>query len=296
MKFFDSRKMAFTIESMTLRIMVFSGKNIESWYSVPLGPKSVREGMVAMPEVVGGALAEVIQENKLPKIGVVCAVPSGGSATQTLSLPGVKKGNLKEIVMREIKRTMPGSQDVDYVYWQLMPGDDGKQKQEVYALAVPRHNISGIVDVCRASGIGLKGIELKPFALLRAVSCKSGVIVHGEVDNIEIVVVENSFPGMFRSVPVKEASPTQEAACQNLLRELPFTIDYYNWSYRDAQLSKEAPVYLSGELALDPKLAMDIQDVTGREVVGAELSIESPPNFPVAQFLPHVGLMLREKW
>jgi hypothetical protein len=30
--------------------------------------------------------------------------------------------------------------------------------------------------------------------------------------------------------------------------------------------------------------------------VGVEPMIECPPNFPVAQFLTCVGLMLREKW
>jgi hypothetical protein len=85
-------------------------------------------------------------------------------------------------------------------------------------------------------------------------------------------------------------------ASENLLRELPFTIDYYNRTYRDAQLDPEAVVYFSGELALDPKLAMEITEVTGREVVGVEPTEEYPPNFPMAQFLTNVGLMLRGKW
>jgi len=295
MRLFDRRGMAFTIESMTLRLLVFSGRKIESWYSVPLSPNMVREGLIAVPEGVGSVMAEAIRENGIPNRGVVCALPSTGSATQTLTLPGVKKRNVKDMVSREIRRTMPSSVDVDFVYWQQLPREE-VQKQQVYALAVPKSNITSVVEACRAAGVTMRGIELKPFALVRAVNCKSGIIVHAEVDSIEVVVVDKSFPGLFRSIPVKDADPTLEVASENLLRELPFTIDYYNRTYRESQLDPEAVVYFSGELALDPKLAMEITQATGHEVVGVELPEEYPPNFPLAQFLTNVGLMLRAKW
>lgn len=295
MRLFDRRGMAFTIESMTLRLLVFSGRKIESWYSVPLSPNLVREGLITGPEGVGSVMAEAIRENGIPNRGVVCVVPSTGSATQTLTLPGVKKGKVREMVGREIKRTMPSSVDVDFVYWQQLPREE-VQKQQVYALAVPRSNITSVVEACRAAGVTMRGMELKPFALVRAVNCKSGIIVHAEVDSIEVVVVDKSFPGLFRSIPVKDADPTLEVAAENLLRELPFTIDYYNRTYRESQLDPEAVVYFSGELALDPQLAMEITQATGREVVGVELPEEYPPNFPLAQFLANVGLMLRGKW
>ena len=295
MRLFDRRGMAFTIESMTLRLLVFSGRKIESWYSVPLSPNMVREGLIIGPEGVGSVMAEAIRENGIPNRGVVCAVPSTGSVTQTLTLPGVKKGKVREMVGREIKRTMPSSVDVDFVYWQQLPREE-VQKQQIYALAVPRSNITSVVEACRAAGVTIRGMELKPFALVRAVNCKSGIIVHAEVDSIEVVAVDKSFPGLFRSIPVKDADPTLDVASENLLRELPFTIDYYNRTYRESQLDPEAVVYFSGELALDPKLAMEITQATGREVVGVELPEEYPPNFPLAQFLTNVGLMLRGKW
>ncbi len=296
MKLFDRSAMSFTIESMTLRMLIYSGKKIESWYSVPLPGNMVREGLVVTPEAVGSIMEEAIRENDIPKRGVITAVPSSGSATQTINLPGVKKGGLKDMISREIKRAMPGSQDVDFVYWQVLPENGGGKRQQVYALAVPRSNVVGVVDACRACGVTLRGIELKPFAMVRAVDCTEGIIVHGEVDSVEVVIVEKSFPALFRCIPVKDASPSAEEAAQNLLRELPFTIDYYNRSYRDAKLTPEVPVYLSGELALDPKLAMDVTETTGREVIGVEPKVECPPNFPLAQFLTNVGLMMRDNW
>ncbi len=296
MKLFDGKSMAFAVEGMTLRMMAFSGKKIESWYSVPLNGGSVKEGLIGSPDAVGGVLAEAIEENRLPRRGVVCAVSSLGSATQTLNLPGVKKGALGDMVRREIRRTMPGSQDADFVYWEQMPVKGAPSQTRIYTLAVPKGNVRGMVDACRTAAVGLRGMELKPFALLRAVECQDGIIVHGEVDSMEVVVVNEGFPALFRCISIKDASPTAEVASQNLLRELPFTIDYYNRSFYDSQLSPDAAVHLCGELALDPQLAMGITAATGREVVGVEPAVECPPSFPVAQFLTCVGLMLREKW
>ncbi|MBE0481396.1 MAG: hypothetical protein IBX68_10520 [Dehalococcoidia bacterium] len=295
MQFLDGRGMAFTIESMCMRVLVYSGQKIESWYSVPLSNKLVREGLIVEPEEMAGVIAESVKENDLPKAACVWAIPSSGSATQTLSLPNVKKSKMKDVIAREIKRVMPGADITDYVFWKEMPRG-GFQKHQVYTLAVPKTTIQNLVETCKAGKLGLKGIELRPFALTRAVSCKYGVIVHGELDNIEIVIVDKFFPALFRSVPIREINGGAEVASQNLLRELPFTIDYYNRTFADSQIDRDAPVYLSGELALEPGLPLEIASVTAREVVSAECPVEAPPNFPLAQFLTTVGLMLRKKW
>ena len=296
MKLFNGSSMAFTIESMCMKILVFSGKKIKTWYSIPIPTNLLREGVIDKVDVVSSLIAETVKENELPRAGAVAAVPSTGSATQTLSLPEIRKGNLNEVVNREIRRVMPGSRDVDLIYWQSLPVEGSLKRQSIYVLAVPGNIVHNFINTCREGGIRLKGLELKPFALLRAVNCKNGIIAHGDLDNIEIVVVHMGFPGLFRSIPTKEAEPTLEVASQNLIRELPFTIDYYNRSFRDAELAQDAPIYLSGDLSLEPKIAVDISDHTGREVVAIEPAIECPPNFPVAQFLTCVGLMLREKW
>ena len=298
MKLSGSRTtMAFTIESMSLRMLIFTGKKIESWYNIPLSSSMAREGMISMPEGVAGVIADAIQQNSIPKKGVIAAVPSTGSITQTLNLPNVKKKNLQEIVQREIKRAIPSTHDSDLLYWQQLPGDAlQKQRSQVYTLAVPRNNITSVVEACHTAGLTIRGVELKPFALIRAVNCVNGVIVHGDIDNIEIVIVDKGFPALFRSIPVRDITPNINAASENLLRELPFTIDYFNRTYHESQLPLDTPIYFSGELSLNPNLPIDIKTLTNREVINSETSVECPPDFPLQQFLTTVGLMLRDKW
>jgi Tfp pilus assembly PilM family ATPase len=297
MELFNSHGMAFTIESLSLKMLTFAGKKIESWYSVPLNPNFVKDGLVSAPQDVGKIMAEAVQEKGVPRSGVLSALPSTGSAGQVLTLPRIKAGKMEDLVVREVKRLMPGAADADYIYWQAMAnGVTTKEKQSVYALAVPRNNVINMVETCRNAGLKLKGLELRPFALARAVNCKSGIIVHGEVDTIEIVIVDKSFPGLFRNIPVKDANPSLEAAWQNLIRELPFTVDYYNRSHHDSSITAETAIYLSGGLALDPEMPAKLAQATGRKVARVEPPPGCPQNFPLEQYLVNVGLMLKEKW
>jgi len=297
MSLFNGYAMAFSVEGLSLRILIFSGKKIVSWYSIPLNPNFVKDGLVTAPQDVGKVMAEVIQEKGVPRSGVLAALPSTGAASQVLTLPKVKGAGMEDVVVREVKRVMPGAADVDYIYWQPMAnGVTSKQKQSVYALAVPRNNVINMVETCRNAGLKLKGMELRPFALARAVGCKNGIIVHGEVDTIEIIVVDKSFPSLFRTIPVKDASPSPEAAWQHLIRELPFTIDYYNRSHHDSGITAETPIYLSGGLALDPEMAPRLAQASGRNVARVEPPPGCPENFPLEQYSVNVGLMLKGKW
>ena len=114
-----------------------------------------------------------------------------------------------------------------------------------------------------------------------------------EADAIEVVIVVEGFPDSFRSVAVQGVGGDDDyAAVQQLLNELPRTIEYYNRSHPDTPLADETPVYLCGGLALDPEVAMGVADVTGREVANIEPPVDCPPDFPLVQYMTHVGLML----
>jgi hypothetical protein len=288
--------MAFTVDGLALRVLVYSGKKIENWHEIPLNPNFLRDGLISAPEDAGKIMADAIRDKGIPKRGIISALSSAGSATQMLSLPQMKGKKLEDTVLRETRRLMPGSTEIDYIFWQPLTNGSAKQKQSVYVLAIPRSNIVNMVELCRTAGLTLKAMELKPFALARAVNCKTGIILHCEVDSVEVVIVDKSFPGLFRNIPIKEIVTGGEEACQNVMRELPFTVDFYNRSHPDTDVNIETPIYLSGALALDPGVAQRIEQGTGRKVVGVEPPVDCPQNFPLEQYLVNVGLMLRGKW
>ena len=283
-----------SIEGSAVRMLTFSGKKVDKWFDVPLESRWTTGGVVSAPSEVGKALAEAIQEHKIPTKGVVCALPSNGSSAQVLSLPtSVKRGKIEEAAIRELKRTATAAAlEADYIYCQ--PLAKKPDKQEVYVLTVPKMNVINLLEACRAAGIHLKNIELMPFALARAIGCKEGVIVHAEIDGVEVIVVQNYSPAVFRSLAIRNAEGPEQAS-QEVLNELPRAIDFYNRTNLDNPLSQDAPVYLCGELAVDPELVMGIVEATEREVASIELSINCPPDFPLSKYMTHAGLMLKGK-
>jgi hypothetical protein len=304
MALFEGRGMAFVIEGISVKMLVFSGKNIESWYSAPVNPSWVRDGLVASPEHVGGIMADLVKEKKMPQSGVLAALPSAGSGNQVLTLPSIgrlKGRKLNEVVHRELRRVMPGSADVDYIYWQPLHENGARQtKQKVFTLIVPRVNVMSMVETSQYAGITMKALELRPFALTRAVGCKSGIIVHGEVNSIEVVIVDKSIPALFRDITVKEkeatAVPTVETAFQILFRDLPTTIEYYMRMNPDTNINSETPVYFSGSLSLEYDANDRLEKAIGHQVRSVEPPVDCPTNFPLAQYLVNVGLMMKRNW
>jgi hypothetical protein len=63
--------------------------------------------------------------------------------------------------------------------------------------------------------------------------------------------------------------------------------------HRDAPLSPDLPIFLTGELALDHILSRKVADAAKRPVSALEPPIAAPENFPIAQYMTGIGLMLR---
>lgn len=286
--------MCMSVEGSAVRMLTFSKSNVEGWFEVPLEPRWATGGIINAPNDVGKALSKVIEEKKAPRKGIICALPSNGSSAQILSLPpSVRKGQLKELALRELKRTSTAAAvEMDYVYCYPLP--KRADKQEVYVLTVPKTNIINLMEACKVAGIQLKDIELLPFALARAVGCKEGIVVHAEIDSVEVVVVSNYVPAVFRSVALKGADGPDQAS-RAVLNELPRAIDYYNRTNLENPLNESAAVYLCGELAVNPELVMGVAEVTEREVASVELSVNCPPEFPQTKYMTHVGLILKKK-
>jgi len=291
--FGENLALALTVEGMALRGLVFADRSVESWFNIPLSPDSVKGGLISAPEKVGKVMAEAIRERGLPRKGVLAALPSSGSVAETLTLARTKKGKLDELVKREVKRLAIASPDSNYLYWQLLSAEG--DKQQVSVLTTPKENVRNLVAACRAAGITLKDIDLKPFALTRAVKCKDGIIVHGEMDCIEIVIVNNFSTSVFRGIPLEAAAPGWDTAISQLLRELPITIDYYNHTHHDSPISPDIAIYLTGELALDSALRQRVAEAAKRPVGSIEPPVDCPKNFPMVQYMTSIGLMLKSK-
>lgn len=287
----EKRIIALSIEGTDLRFVSFYENSIESWDSVSFDPQFLSVGQVADPEGLGGVIRSTLEGREVSKSLVVCALPGLRTVSRVISMPKVGMKQLKIVVPREVKRLITVSEEDNYLHWQALPTET--DQIQIFALAVPKEALLAFMEALRVGGVRPRAIDLKPLALMRAVNQKDAVIANGESNSMELVIVVDDVPVLIRSVFLGEGVVTQDYAVGRISDELGRTIVSYNEINRDNPLDPEVPIYLTGATAGSVPFALNVAALTGRTVQPLEPPIPYPEDFPLAEFMVNVGLILK---
>ena len=269
-----------SIEGNSLRIISSSGKKIDKWDSVSFSPELVREGVITDTTGMAQIIRETLKERKLSTKNVRWALPSIGSTSQIITLPQVGKASLEATIQREARRALSVSPETTYLGWQLLPGAGTQQR--VYAVAVPKDSLQGLIETCQIAGVTVEKIDLKSLALARAIDQKDAIIAHGEVNSVEMIIMIDSLPGLMRGIWLREKDLDAGRLTALLLQQLASTIEYYNDMNRSQPLPTSVPIYLTGEAALNPELSQRVSAISGRTIAPLKPPLSYPP--PIFQF------------
>jgi hypothetical protein len=282
---------ALSIDGNGLRIVKSSGKKIEKWDTVGLEAQLLKEGLITDTARMAEIIKQALSERKLSAKNVRWSLPSIGSSAQIINLPDSGKGNLETTIQREARRVLAVSPETTDLHWQLLPGS-GSQRR-VYAVAIPKESVRGLLTVCKSAGLTIESIDLKGLALARAVDQKDAIIAHGEINSVEIIIMLDSLPALMRGIWLREKNLDTAKVTALLLQQLASTIEYYNDMNRTNPLPADVPIYLTGEIALNPELAQRVSTLSGRTVAPLELPLSYPEHFPVALYMVNLGLILK---
>lgn len=280
-----------SFEGTSARLLLVQG-GVKRWQDLALSPRFFRNGVVADAPGIGQALAQEMRQSGLGRGRLVCALPAAQAATRLIALPPGARGNINALVAREVRRLMPVAEETNYLFWQVLPPRAGQIR--AYALTVPKAPLMALVEGLRAAGLKPRSLELKPLALARAVGRPETIIVNGESNSLDVVIVTEGVPTILRSVFLGDPPPPSEVAQTRLLEELTRTISFYNDTNRDRPLGPEVPVFVTGEMALNPGLGQEIASTTGRSVPPLDSPLPGPPDFPLALFMVNLGLALKK--
>jgi type IV pilus assembly protein PilM len=283
------------IEERSLRLLTVKGGKVQKWGQVPLGPGLVENGLIRDPAQVGLALETLFGEQKAPKKDVITSltVIALGSTSQVFDLPKMKPGLLAGAVAREARRVMPVPVDELYLSQQVI-GEKGDM-QQVYVLGAPRDLVDAHINAFQVAGIQLKAMDLKPFALVRAVNQRNAVIADLENESFHVVVVADAIPDITRSAVLHREGLDSQQKARRLVEEVIRTIDFYNHSHPDKLLEPTVPVFLTGELTGIPIVYETIQAEMGYAIETPKPSLEYPPALPLPQFMVNIGLALKKE-
>ncbi|HUU63954.1 MAG TPA: hypothetical protein VMX96_08590 [Dehalococcoidia bacterium] len=285
------RIISLSVEGTDLRLVTFYRDSIESWDRVPLNPQFLQMGHVADPEGLGSAIKNALEGKGVKNSHVVCALPEMRAVSRVISVPNMSKKEMESAFPREIRRLMTVSEEDNYIHWQALPA--GKEQTQVFVLVVPREGVLQFLEALRLGGVKPHALDLKPLALMRAVNQKDAIIANGESHSVELIIVVDDVPVLIRSIFIGEGEVAEDYAVGRISDEIRRTIVTYDETNKENPLDPDIPIYLSGAAASSVPFALNVAAFIGRTVQPLEPPIHCPEDFPLADFMVNVGLILK---
>ena len=138
----------------------------------PLSPGVVVGGELRDPDALAIALKDFFTKHKLPKRGVRLGISNNRIGVRTFDVAGVEdQKQLDNAIRFRAQEALPIPIDeavLDYQTLSETTNDDGQLVRKILLVVAYREQIDRYVDACKKAGIGLVGIDLEAFALLRA--------------------------------------------------------------------------------------------------------------------------------
>src|SRR5207244_3986232 len=138
----------------------------------PLEAGIVVGGELRDPDALAAALKEFFTKHKLPKRGVRLGIANNRIGVRTFEIVGIHDPKqLANAIRFRAQEALPIPIDeavLDYHVLGERVDDEGQPVRRILLVVAYRELIDRYVDACKKAGIGLVGIDLEAFALLRA--------------------------------------------------------------------------------------------------------------------------------
>ena len=138
----------------------------------PLNPGVVVGGELRDPDALAVALKDFFAKHKLPKRGVRLGIANNRIGVRTFDVDGI--ADLKQLdnaIRFRAQEALPIPIDeavLDYQILRETTNEVGEVTRRILLVVAYREQIDRYTDACKKAGIGLLGIDLEAFALLRA--------------------------------------------------------------------------------------------------------------------------------
>jgi type IV pilus assembly protein PilM len=138
----------------------------------PLNPGVVVGGELRDPDALALALKDFFAKHKLPKRGVRLGIANNRIGVRTFDVDGIAdQKQLDNAIRFRAQEALPIPIDealLDYQVLRESTNEAGEIRRRILLVVAYREQIDRYTEACKKAGIGLVGIDLEAFALLRA--------------------------------------------------------------------------------------------------------------------------------
>lgn len=269
-----------------IKIMVVSGKRVDSAASLPLEPGLVHDGVIADPATVGRRIGELMAAQGISDKKVVVSISGIHSIYRVVNMPRLPKNLMDEAAKREMERVMPVPLNELYTSYQAISTSD--IETAMCLVGMPRTTVDGVLDTLKQVGLQPEAMDVRPLALARVADERDALVINVQPTCFDIVLTIDGIPELLRSLPfpADAASPDEKVA--EVKEELERTIAFYNSSHKGGEITTSVATFVSGELSetLSAKLEYRVKPLP--QLLSYTDSLNT------SEYAANIGLALRQ--
>jgi type IV pilus assembly protein PilM len=227
--------------------------SLRRFASVPLGPDVVRAGIVVDGDALTSALRELWSIGKFGSKEVRLGVANSGVMVRQMVLDWMPPDDFRQALRYQVQDALPMPVDDANLDYHLLEeldlageGEDPRRMVRILLVAAAREVVDPFVEATRRAGLRTTGVDLMPFALVRArtpgglaATAETEAVVDIGADVVSVIVHTGGVPCYVRIVPGLGGGAITRAVQAT-----------YDWSWDDAERTKIF-VGLPGHATLD---------------------------------------------
>ena len=290
-----------SVEHGMVKLMVSKGQIIDDYRVMLANPRFFKEGHVSNSSRVAGLLEDMLPQLNGKFSSVNAVVPGFQNRLRVMEFPKGQGFDPRKVIAQEASRTMHVTPANYYITWHRLP--DNLDRSRWLVLAALRRAIVSLTDTIQKAKLRLSAMELRPFALARAVNQPDAIITWAAPDGCDVVIVKDSVPVEHQSL-FWGADLVEDSVLINRLTEVTSrTLATFNESSPAGPMSDDTPLFVCGspinrQAILDDEqrgstITQQVCQNLGLPKGEVDLPMDGGPEFPLDDLIVNAGLALR---
>ncbi len=281
-----------TVEQGLIKLLVAREKEVVD-YKILIAPERYfREGIVSDAPKVSTVLKAAMNQTEGEHKRVFAAVPGYQTNLRRLELPNAKGLDPAVLIPQEAKRTLGISTEHSHLTWHRLVGEGEMASWLVIAAA--NRSISSLSATAQASEVKVAAMELRAFALARAINQPDAVCAWAASDGCDVVIIRDWVPVTNQTAYWGAGSSIESTDLVNRLTQvIDSTITTHDVQNPEMTVSEDMPLYVTGTpIGKDPQVALQIAAQLRYSLAELDPPIATPPGFPLDDLIVNLGLAL----
>ncbi|MBI2965865.1 MAG: hypothetical protein HYY34_06665 [Chloroflexi bacterium] len=280
-----------TIELGLVKVLVCRDLEVLGYRITPVTPRYFREGLISNREGVAGVIRSAVSDLDGQTSVAVAAVPGFQNNLWVMELPQAQGLDPGLVIPQDATRRMGISPETSYMRWHRLA--DILDRRRWLVVSATRRSMATIPETFQRSGLKLRYMELRQFALARAVNEPDAMIVSTYADGCDVVIVRDAAPvantGLYWGADTLDG-PT---LLNRLAEAASRTVAVHNQNTLEDPLSEDVPLFVFGSpIAREPTIATQLATALQRPSGVASPPIRYPADLPLQDMMVNIGLAL----